>query len=289
MKDQEDFVAERARDLVEHVVARGTVEAVHELGAAFSVSVVGDLVGLPADGREHLVQWALDGFDLWGPAGPRHDRGRAGLRALNDYCEHVAIPERLTPGGWGAQIYAAGEGDEVSPEECPGIIFGYLHAGMDTTASAIASMVLLFGQHPEAWQAVRADRSLLVGASNEALRLYSPVQRYTRFTTTDTEVDGLLIPADSRVAILIGSANRDDRQFPEPDTFDLTRSATEHIAFGFGVHHCAGAALAKTEMLKLFDALADRVETFELGDHQWGDNAALHGLAKLTVTLHPDV
>ncbi len=285
LKEREAFVSARAEELVERVLARGTIEVVHDLAAAFSVSVVGDLVGLPHAGRENLIQWALDGFDLWGPPSERYERAKPGFLALVDYCEKVAIPERLTPGAWGAEIYEAGGIDNVAPEECPGIIFGYLHAGMDTTASAIASMVLLFGQNPEAWDAVRADRKLLVGAINEAIRLYSPVQRYTRCTTKATDVDGFVLPADSRVVVLIGSANRDGRRFLEPNLFDIRRPPTDHIGFGFGVHHCAGAALAKTEMLALFDTLADQVSRFVVADHQWGDNAALHHLAELTVTV----
>jgi cytochrome P450 len=288
MHEREEFVAGRARELVDQVVERGTIEAVHDLGAAFSVSVVCDLVGLPEEGRDQLVRYALDGFDLWGLPGERYERAKPGFQALLDYVEHVAIPERMTPGRWGAQIFEAGAAGEVAPEECPGIIRGYIHAGMDTTVSAVASTVLLFGRHPEAWDAVRADRGLLSGAINEALRLYSPGQRFTRYTTIDTEVEGSPIPADSRVVILIGSANRDGRRFPEPDRFDITRRSTDHIAFGFGVHHCAGAALAKTEMMALFDTLADRVARFVIGEHHWGNNAVLHGLAELTVTLQTD-
>lgn len=285
MREREEFVAARARELVGSLIGRERFDAVHDLGAAFSVSVVGDLVGLPHEGREHLVQYALDGFDLWGPEGDRYERAKPGFRALLDYVQHVAVPDRMTPDGWGAEIFAAAEHGDVAPEECPGIIQGYIHAGMDTTASAVASAVLLFGTHPDAWRAVCADRALLSGALNEVIRLYSPVQRFTRWTTVDADVDSVTIPAGERVVVLIGGANRDQRRFPEPDRFDIARPPTEHIAFGLGVHHCAGAALARTEMHALFDALADQVSAFELGDHRWGVNAALLGLAELQVTL----
>jgi cytochrome P450 len=285
MREREEFVADRARSMVDALVTRERFDAVHDLGAAFSVSVVGDLVGLPMEGREHLVQYALDGFDLWGPDGPRYQRAKPGFRALLDYVQNVAVPEHMTPDGWGAEIFAAGDQGDVAPEECPGIIQGYIHAGMDTTASAVASAVLVFGAHPEAWDAVRADRTLLPGALNEVIRLYSPVQRFTRCTTVDADIDGHAIPSGSRVVMLVGSANRDERRFADPDRFDLTRPPTDHIAFGFGVHHCAGAALARTEMIALFDALADRVSRFELGAHRWGENAALLGLAELDVAL----
>jgi cytochrome P450 len=286
MRDREEFVDARAAELVDRVLGRESVEVVHDLGTAFSVSVVGDLVGLPEEGRHDLVQYALDGFDMWGPTGERYERGRPGFECLLDYVAQVAVPERLTPGGWGTEIFDAAVTGDVEPDECPGIIQGYIHAGMDTTASAVASAVLLFGRHPDAWTAVRADRSLLASALDEVIRLHSPVQRYTRCTTVDTEVDGVSIPAGSRVLILIGSANRDERRFPDPDVFDIARPPTSHIAFGFGVHRCAGAALATTELMALFGHLADRVERFELGDHRWNDNAALHGLAELTATLH---
>lgn len=285
MQEREEFVIERARQLVGSLLEHPTIEAVHDLGVAFSVSVVGDLVGLPMEGREYLVQYANDGFDMWGPPGERYDRGKAGFRALLDYVERVAVPECMAPGGWGTEIYDAATTGVVAPEECPGIIQGYIHAGLDTTSSAVASAVLLFGHHPRAWDAVRADRSLLTSALGEVIRIYSPVQRFTRCTTVETAVDGYTIPVASRVVMLVGSANRDERKFPDPDRFDITRRSAEHIGFGFGVHHCAGVALAKTEMTALFDALADHVDRFVLGEHAWGDNAALHGLTSLTVTL----
>lgn len=285
MRDREEFVAARARELTASLPVGRPFDAVHDLGVSFSVSVVGDLVGLPMAGRERLVPCAQDAFDLWGPAGEHYDRAKPGFRELLDYVQHVVTPEHLSPGGWGAEIFGAGDSGDVSPEECPGIVMGYIHAGMDTTASAIASAVLLFGTNPDAWDAVRADRGLLPGAINEVVRLYSPVQRYTRCATVDTEIDGIRISAGDRVVVLIGAANRDPARFAEPDRFDIARPATDHVGFGFGVHHCAGAALARTELITLFGALADRVERFDVGIPQWGANAALHGLAELSVTL----
>jgi cytochrome P450 len=197
-----------------------------------------------------------------------------------------ATPDRLEPGGWGSQIYEAGERGDIEPEACPGLMLAYAWAGMDTTVNALSAAVWLFARHPDQWALVRDDSSLVASAFNEVLRIEPPVQRFTRLAANPVEVGGVTLPEGARVAVLFGSANRDERHFDDPDRFDVTRNPVDHLSFGRGIHHCVGAGLARLEGHAMIAALAERVERFEIGDATWRRNNALHGLAKLDVRIH---
>lgn len=281
-----DFLVATANDMVDELVDRGSFDAVADLAHRYSVKVVADLCGLPEEGREHLIERASAAFDTFGPDNELCLAAWDGFFELFDYATNVATPERLTPDSWGTQIYAAGDRGDVEPEACPGLMLAYVWAGMDTTVNAIASAVSLFADHPEQWELLRADRSLLGSATNEVLRIEPPVQRFTRAATREVEVGGVSLPDGARIAVLFGSANRDERRFPEPDRFDIRRNPTDHLSFGRGVHRCVGANLAQEEIKAVLDRLADRVERFEVTARRWRRNNALHGLERLDVTVH---
>lgn len=280
-----DVIVSTANEIVDALAARGSFDAVHDLAQRYSVKVVADLCGLPEDGREHLIRRASAAFDTFGPDNARCRAAWDGFFELFDYATNFATPDRLTPGGWGTQIYEAGERGDIEPEACPGLMLAYVWAGMDTTVNAIASAVSLFADHPDQWALLRSDRSLLGSATNEVLRIQPPVQRFTRAATREVEIGGVVLPAGARIAVLFGSANRDERRFPDPDRFDITRNPTDHLAFGRGVHRCVGSGLAQEEIKAVLGRLADRVEHFEVTDRVWRRNNALHGLERLAVTV----
>jgi cytochrome P450 len=286
LKPHEQFIESRATEYADQAVDRRDLEVVGELAVPFSVAVVCDLVGLPDEGRERLLPWARLGFDSWGPPGPRADAAADGYRSLVDYSNTVSVPEHLEPGRWGAGIYDAVDRGELEPEAIHGVVFAYLQAGMDTTVNAIGTALFLFAQYPDQWDQVCRDPNLIPSAVNEILRYHSPIQRYTRVANDDIEVGGVSIPADSRVVVLIGAGNRDERRFDDPDRFDVIRNPIDHLAFGRGLHHCAGAGLARLELSAVLTRLAERVRRFEIRDHEWDINATVHGLRSLDLTLH---
>ncbi|MHC4911009.1 MAG: cytochrome P450 [Planctomycetota bacterium] len=110
--------------------------------------------------------------------------------------------------------------------------------------------------------------------------------RFTRVTTRAVDIGGALLPEGARVVLLFGSANRDERRFPDPDRFDVGRNPTDHLAFGRGIHRCVGAGLAQQEIRAVLEQLADCVDWFELGETEWRRNNGLHGLERLQVTVH---
>ena len=281
----ETMIRMRAEELVESLVERGTFDAATDLAQPYSVQLVADLVGLPPEGREHLLKRAEAAFNTFGPANDRMLSSVDGLRQLFEYCQKTAVPGRLEPGLWGEQIYDAAARGELESEACPGLMLAYVWAGMDTTVNAIASSVALFARHPDQWDIVRSDLSLIPSAFNEVLRLETPVQRFSRCTTTDTTVAGTAVPEGSRIALLFGSANRDPRHYDHPDSFDVTRNPVDHLSFGRGVHRCVGAPLALLEGHAVIAALANRVERIEEVRTIWRRNNALHGPQSCVVNV----
>jgi cytochrome P450 len=267
-----------AKRFAERVVTSGSFDAVADLCRPYSLTVVADLLGLAEDGRDDYPGLAERAFNMFGPAGDRSTDGFAAAaeivsRAMTAFDANGFIPGR--------------RGEQLCKISMPGLIVSYTWPGIDTTVNALASAVLLFAQHPEQWDEIRADRSLIPATFNEVLRLHSPIQYFTRQVTDDVDVAGVTLGAGTKVLIMYGSANRDERRFENPDTFDIRRNARTHVAFGRGVHLCAGMHLARIEAHALFAALADRISRFELaGEPRWTVNNTLHGLATLPVRLH---
>jgi cytochrome P450 len=135
---------------------------------------------------------------------------------------------------------------------------------------------------------VRENPTLIPSAINEVLRVESPIQSFSRYVTRDAEVGGISIPAGSRAIVVYGSANRDERKWQNPESFDVRRKAAEQLAFGHGEHLCVGPPLARLEMKSLLGALARRVKRFEVRGLERALNNTLRGLKSLEVSVQTD-
>jgi cytochrome P450 len=150
-------------------------------------------------------------------------------------------------------------------------------AGQETTSNLINNAVLCLLEHPDQLARLRQAPELLPSAIEEVLRYRSPVQWMMRTPRRDLEIGGQAIPAGKLVLAVIGSANRDPRQFPDPGRFDIGRDPNPHIAFGHGIHFCLGAALARMEAKVALADLLERFQSFELAtDEPWEPRQALH-------------
>ena len=282
----QDHIDTVAGEIVGELIdRRRPFDAVAELAQRFSIEIVAELTGLPAEGREHYMRWADSGFNITGPDNELCSSGWDGFFEMVDYAFNFLTLDRLTPGRWARTFHADGAAAGLEPEACAGLVMAIVWAGMDTTVNAIASALYLFGRHPDQWDRLRADRSLMPSAIAEVLRIEPPVQRFTRAVTRDVELAGTTIPTGARVVLLFGSANRDGRRFDDPDRFDVGRNPTDHLAFGRGIHRCVGAGLAQQEVRAVLDQFADRVERFEVSGAQWRRNNGLHGLDHLEVSI----
>jgi cytochrome P450 len=280
-------VEERADLLVDSLVARGSFEVVADLARALPQAIVPDLLGLPDHVRPKMLGWAAAGFETMGPMNARTEACMAGRRDLWESAVALAASGDFIPGSLGSDLLAAvGRGD-IDQGQCPALLLDYLVPALDTTISSVGSAVWLFGRFPDQWDRVRADPALIPRAFNEVLRFESPVRGFSRVATADVDLSGTTIPAGDRVLVLYGSANRDERQWVSPDVFDVTRDAAGQLAFGYGVHGCAGQGLARLEAHSVLAALVRRVERFEIGEPVHVMNNMIRGLERLDVTVVP--
>ena len=289
IRHMQDTVDSQADSVVRAVVAKGSFDAVADLAHALPTSVVPDLVGWPYDGRDHLVEWAGATFDFLGPMNDRAAAAVPSVVAMQQFAAQIAAEGNLLPGSVGAGVIEAAQRGELDPERVPPLIVGYLAPSLDTTISAIGSAVWLLANHPAHWEALRADPSRIPNAFDEVLRFETPIRAFTRVATEDVTIGEVNVPEGSRLAVLYGSANRDERRFEEPDRFDITRkNACDQIGFGHGVHGCAGQGLARMEVHALLAAMIRRIETIELnGAPKKGLNNLINFFAELPVRVTP--
>lgn len=275
-----------AEGLVERLVDRKHFDAATDLAQHLPVTIVSSLVGLPEDGRERMLDWAAANFNCFGPMNPRTEGAFETVKEMVHYAYTQAVPGKLRPGGWAAMIYDAADRGEIKHEQCPAMMNDYMGPSLDTTIFAISSAIWLFAQHPEQWALIRNDPTLISNAINEVLRLEAPIQNFSRLVSADYDVDGVTLPKGSRVIVSYGSANRDERKWNEPDTFDIRRKASDHLAFGNGPHTCVGMHLARLEMHALLSSLAKRVSHFELQASRRAVNNVLRGFESVEVSVH---
>jgi cytochrome P450 len=252
------------------------------------VEIVADLIGLPPEGRERLLPGSDAVFATFGPLDARMQARMPAFQSYFAYMMSFTDRSKLAPGSWGAAIWDAVDDGRIAPESATILLNAYLVAAMDTTVYALGSYLRFLAGDPRRWAALKADPGLIGSGFEETLRVESPVQGFYRLTTRDVDVDGVLVPARSRVLVHNASACRDERHYPDPDRFDLHRNPVDHVAFGYGIHGCAGQGLARIEARALITSLLQRVESIQLAAEPVRHlHPALRGLEHLPVTVVP--
>jgi len=255
---------QEAEQLVERVLAKGRVDAVEDLCAAYPLKVFADAVGLPAEGREHLLPYGDMVFNSFGPINERFTTRLKSAQQAIAWIGEVCKRENLSADGFGAQIYQAADRGEITYEEAPLLTRTLLSAGLDTTVYTLCNAILSFANFPEQWALVHANPAIARQALEEVLRFESTFHSFYRTTTKDLELAGIPMHKEQKICVFIGSANRDPRRWERADTFDVMRRASGNMAFGFGLHACAGQMLARLEGEIVLGALARRVKAFRL-------------------------
>ena len=257
-----DAVADR---MVAELVRRGSFDAMDDLARALPLTVVADLIGVQGRVRENMLVWGEAAFNCLGPMNERTAQSFPIAGELFQWSVECEA-EDLTEGSLGRAIFDAAERGEISYETCGMIIHQYVAAGMDSTITALGNAIYLLATHPDQFELMRRDRSLISAAFNEIMRYEAPVHAFGRFVTEDFAIDGTLIPGGSQAVLLYGAANRDPRHYQDPDVFGIERDPGDHLSFGHGPHVCAGRGLAKLEIYAVLDALARRVRHFTIGE-----------------------
>lgn len=288
LKSLQDEIRMESEGLVARLLDErgGRFDAVKDLAHYLPLTIVSNAVGLAEEGRERMLEWSEAIFNCVGPANERTARSVPVLDEMMAYATNQAVRGKLRKGSWADAILDAADSGAVPAEAVPVLMIDYLAPSLDTTIAGIGSAVWHFARAPEQWDRLRADPSLVRNAVNEVLRLESPLQDFGRYVANDVEMDGITIPGDSRVICFFAAANRDPRQFEDPNRFDITRrNANMHLAFGFGTHQCMGMNLARLEMASLFTALVARVRRF----HIRNEKRLMHNIVRAYETLEVEV
>jgi cytochrome P450 len=215
--------------------------------------------------------------------------GQASLLALREYLARQVALRRQQPSGdlISRLLQAEEQGQGLTEGELLGTCVTLLLAGHETTTNLIGNGLLALLRHPDQWAALD-NTDLLPGAVEELLRYDAPAQRAWRLVTAPVEVGGECLEPGQSVYAMLGAANRDPEQFPAPDVVDVRRRAGQHLAFGYGIHFCLGAPLARMEAALALGALRRRWPNLHLApgfEAQWHQNMAFRGLRSLPVRM----
>jgi cytochrome P450 len=263
-----------AHELLDAALGAPEIDLVAALAYPLPVIVIAEMIGIPAEDRAQ--------FKVWSDAAVRRlgsglltrdtiedlDETRAVVREMRAYFLPVVEARRREPRDdlLSGLVAAEQEGSRLTFDEMIQTLVLLLVAGNETTTNLIGNVVLELLAHPDALAALRADPSLLPGAIEEVLRFASPVQLDARRATRATEIGGVPVRENQFVLAWLGSANRDEAVFENPEVFDVRRTNNRHLAFGFGPHYCLGANLATLEAQVAIGALLERTRDFRRVD-----------------------
>jgi cytochrome P450 len=248
--------------LIDEFINAGRADLVSEFTFEFPTRVIAKLLGLPSEDlptfRRRAVQ--LINYTV------KYERAFEASAALKDYFLHQIEQRRARPTDdiIGDLVSAEIDGEKLSDEAIYSFLRLLLPAGLETTYRSSGNLLFLLLTHPEQFDAVQTDHELIAPAMEEGLRFETPLTTVQRFTTADTELAGVDIPARSAVDLCIGSANRDENRWERSEEFDIFRDPTPHISFAAGEHTCLGLHLARMESRVAIDCLLNRVANVKL-------------------------
>jgi cytochrome P450 len=289
-----DPLRERIEELVEALLdraaARGRMDAIADFAYPLPAIVIGELLGAPAEAGVDFLRWSADIVAFVGSGRVDLDlavRADRSLREFREFLEPRLERRRRRPADDLLGLLAAGDGERLSEGEIVATCVNLLFAGHETTANLIGNGLLALFRHPAELARLRDDPGLAAAAVEELLRYDGPVQRVRRVVTEDVEMSGAVLRAGDLAAGFIGSGNRDPARFEEPDLLDLTRAGNQHLAFGYGIHFCVGAALSRLEAPIALNALLRRFPRVRPADAEvvWKRNVVFRGLEVLKVEL----
>lgn len=259
--DLEPHVRSLCKEVIDRIVDRGECEFVRDVASQVPMQVIFMLLGVPQKDWEYLVEQTDVMMNNSG-----QEASMTGVLNLFMYADRLASERRQNPGSdMVSQLLTAEvNGELLSQAEFNAFFMLLVVAGNETTRNLISGGMLALIENPAELLKLQSDLSLVPSAVEEMLRYVSPVTQFRRTANRDVQAYGKVIREGDRVIIAHASANRDERVFPNSDTFDITRSPNPHLAFGIGVHLCLGATLARLEARCMFEELLRRVGHFEV-------------------------
>ncbi|MEY2926508.1 MAG: hypothetical protein RL367_985 [Pseudomonadota bacterium] len=270
---------------IQALTGQGWFNAMTDLAAFLPVEAVSHFVGLPNVGRERMLEWAAAAFNLIGPKQDPSD-----LASLSNAFAFMAglSQESVRDGSWAGELFAAARSGRLSMPEAMAAISAYIIPSLDTTILAKGHLLNNLAENPDQWALLKERPDLVPAAVLEGVRHSSVLRWFSRIAAEDYTVGDYVIPKGGRVMLLYGCANRDERHYADPDRFDITRDARDHLAWGTGPHMCAGMHLARIEMEVLLETLVDAEVEFAARPPVMGTNCGLFGFAELPFRLDPN-
>ena len=288
----------RIKEIVAQLLDRieeqaGEFDLVQDFSTPVPLMVIAEMLGVEPDRYREFKQWSDDMIRATGGAEvspAERERLRGSMDDLRRYFEQTIEERRRSSGGEdliSALVRAEEEREALTAREVLAMCLLLLLGGNETTTNLIGNTVMTLLSHPDELAKVRGDLAIVPQMVEEMLRYEAPAQALLRVATTDTEIAGKAIRAGSGIMILYGSANRDERRFPNPDTFDVMRNPRDHLAFGFGIHHCIGAPLARLEARIAMDGFLRRFPRVQLSNQprEWIDSFVMRGPKSLLLQL----
>ena len=255
-----------AHDMIDAFAGAGHADLVAQFTRTFPLRVIAHVIGVPIQDYATFKRWSLDviGF-ADDPA-----TGFESAEKLVTFLRPIVESRRAEPRDdlLSTLVHADVEGERLSDDEIYAFLKLLLPAGSDTTYRLIGSALFALLTHTEQLEEVRTDRSKIGAVLEETLRWEAPVQFASRETTAPVTLGGLELPEGAQLLTALGSANRDERRFADPERFDMHRRIDEHVAFGFGRHFCLGSHLARLEATTALNAIFDRLPHMRLDQSQ---------------------
>ena len=250
-------------EFLNQIVEAGECDLVAGFAAKLPSDVISTLLGAPREDHLQIRLWTEAALTRE-QTGEQAEGSASGMQNLRDYFHELLRRRRAQPRDDLASALCAveHEGRKLTDEEGLAFLTLLITGGNETTEKWIANTCFLLSEHPDQKRRVLDDPGLIPDAAEESIRYFSPTAYMARTTTRDVPIHGETIPKGEKVALLCGAANRDERQFPDPDRFDILRRAERHLGFGHGPHFCLGARLARLEIRVALEEIHRRIPDY---------------------------
>jgi cytochrome P450 len=283
MADMEPEIRRIARELIDGFAGRGEADLVGAFARHLPSRVIGAMLGVPPERRERFLEWTEAFVEAQPGKGSAEELRQPATRIYREFAQLLA--ERRAERRddlMSALLEAEIDGQHLRDDELLGFCFVLIVAGNDTTTNLIANGAVLLADHPDQRKWLADDPARIPAAVEEMLRCEPPAQALPRIARRPVPLHGRTIPAGALVRLVWAAANRDEREFDDPERFDVTRGSPRHLAFGSGVHFCLGAHLARLEARVAFEELLARLPEYRLVERpRW--------LTSIWARAHPSV
>jgi pimeloyl-[acyl-carrier protein] synthase len=285
-----DHIRDVVGKLIDKIASQGRMDVIADLAEPLPYIITAEMLGVPVEDAPQLKIWSQDFAEMLGnfQHNPDHfARARHSVEEMTKYFESAIREIKKNPREGLIQSFLTAEidGDRFSEEEIVANTIVTMVGGQETTTNLIGNGVLTLLRHPQEFERLKADLTLIPSAVEEMLRYEPPSQHTARLAPHDVELGGKKIRKRQAVIAVMAAGNRDPERFPDPDRFDITRKDNRHLSFGWAAHFCFGAALARIEGQVSFEEIVRRLPNWSLDEDPlvWRTNLGLRGLRSLHI------